>query len=83
MTGASGVVHGPDWGIADPAAGYLAPAKVLAMMAIDLLYSDASAARDILQNHAPNMSKNEYLQQQKALFHRELFAGDQTGENTT
>ena len=53
MTGASGVVHGPDWGIADPAAGYLAPAKVLAMMAIDLLYSDASTARDILQNHAP------------------------------
>ena len=83
MTGASGVVHGPDWGIADPAAGYLAPAKVLAMMAIDLLYSDASTARDILQNHAPNMSKGEYLQQQKAIFHRELFAGDQTGENTT
>ena len=83
MTGASGVIHGPDWGIADPAAGYLAPAKVLAMMAIDLLYGDASAARGILQNHAPNMSKGDYLQQQKALFHRELFASDQTGGNTT
>lgn len=83
MTGASGVVHGSDWGIADPAAGYLAPAKVLAMMAIDLLYSDASTAQDILQNHAPNMSKGEYLQQQKALFHRELFAGEQTGGNVT
>ena len=53
------------------------------MMAIDLLYSDASTARDILQNHAPNMSKGDYLQQQKALFHRELFAGDQTGGNAT
>ena len=83
MTGASGVVHGPDWRIADPAAGYLAPAKVLAMMAIDLLYGDAAAAKSILQNHVPNMSKGEYLQQQKALFHREHFAGDQTGRNAT
>ena len=83
MTGASGTIHGPDWGITDPAAGYLAPAKILAMMAIDLLYGDASAARDLLQTHAPNMSKGEYLQQQKALFRRELFAGDQTGRNAT
>ena len=83
MTGASGVVHGPDWRIADPAAGYLAPAKVLAMMAIDLLYGDAAAAKSILQNHVPNMSKGEYLQQQKALFHREHFAGEQTGRNAT
>jgi hypothetical protein len=53
------------------------------MMAIDLLYGGASAARGILQNHAPNMSKGDYLQQQKALFHRELFAGDQAGRNAT
>lgn len=83
MTGACGAVHGPDWRIADPAAGYLAPAKVLAMMAIDLLYGDATAAASILQNHVPNLSKGEYLQQQKALFHREHFAGEQTGRNAT
>jgi amidohydrolase len=75
MTGASGTIHGPDWTIADYAAGYLAPAKTLAMMAIDLLYDDAAVARGIIETSKPNMSKEEYLAQQKSIFNRELFDG--------
>ena len=75
MTGASGTIHGPDWHIADHAAGYLAPAKTLAMMAIDLLYDDALGARSVIAASKPNMSKEEYLAQQKSVFNREIFDG--------
>ena len=75
MTGASGTIHGTDWTIADPAAGYLAPAKTMAMMAVDLLYGDAAAAHKILRACKPNMSKDEYLKQQKAIFRQELYDG--------
>ena len=75
MTGASGTIHGTDWTISDPAAGYLAPAKTMAMMAVDLLYDDAATAQKILAENTPNMTKEEYLQQQKAIFKKELFDG--------
>ena len=75
MTGASGAIHSPDWIISDPAAGYLAPAKTMAMMAIDLLYDNANRARDIIDNNKPKMTKGQYLEEQKALFNRELFEG--------
>ena len=80
MTGASGTIHGPDWHIADHAAGYLAPAKTLAMMAIDLLYGNAEGARNVAGGRKPNMSKEEYLAQQKSIFNRELFDGADGGE---
>jgi len=75
MTGGSGAIHSPDWTISDPAAGYLAPAKTMAMMAIDLLYDNANTARGIIENNKPKMTKGQYLDEQKALFNRELFEG--------
>ena len=81
MTGASGTIHGPDWRIADHAAGYLAPAKTLAMMAVDLLYDDAAVGRSVAAARKPNMSKGEYLAQQKSIFNRELFDGAEGGKN--
>jgi hypothetical protein len=45
------------------------------MMAIDLLYDDAAVARGIIETSKPNMSKEEYLAQQKSIFNRELFDG--------
>lgn len=75
MTGASGVVHSTDWHIADHEAGYLAPAKTLAMMAIDLLADDAAQAREVLAQHRPALSKQEYLDKQRAIFHTERFDG--------
>ncbi len=75
MTGASGAHHQTDWHITDFDAGYVAPAKTLAMMAIDLLADDAKNARDVLANHQPGMSKDEYLKRQSSVFRTESFDG--------
>jgi metal-dependent amidase/aminoacylase/carboxypeptidase family protein len=73
MTGAAGTIHGKDWRIADPEAGYLAPAKALAMMAVDLLHDDAALARQVLAGSRPALTKADYLAQQKALFNTEVW----------
>ena len=73
MTGARGTVHGKDWHIADHEAGYLAPAKTLAMMAVDLLADDAQEARKVQTEARPKLSKQSYLEQQKALFRTEVY----------
>ena len=75
MTGARGTNHAPDWHIGDPEAGYLAPAKTLAMMAVDLLSDDAALARRIKGESKPPMSREEYLRQQKETFRQEVFDG--------
>ncbi len=75
MSGASGAVHSVDWHISDTEAGYLSPAKTLAMMAIDLLSDDAQRAREVLSHHRPVMSKHEYLEQQNAVFRTQHFDG--------
>lgn len=75
MTGAKGSAHASDWHIADRNSGYLAPAKTLAMMAIDLLADEAVNGLRIIQDHRPALTKEAYLQQQKALFRTELFDG--------
>ena len=48
MGGASGSGHGADFAIADPALAYVEPAKQLALMAVDMLWGNAEAARDVL-----------------------------------
>lgn len=78
MTGARGNVHSTDWHIADYESGYLAPAKALAMMAIDLLSNGAVRAREILSHHTPAMTKKEYLDTQQSIFHTEQFDGAQS-----
>ncbi len=75
MTGARGAPHSTDWHIADAEAGYLAPAKALAMMAIDLLWEDASLARRVGEAYRPALSREEYLKQQKAVFNTEIYEG--------
>lgn len=75
MTGGSGFHHQTNWHISDPDAGYISPAKTLAMMAVDLLYDEGQKAREILDHHQPAMSKEEYLDRQQAVFHRENFNG--------
>ena len=75
MTGAKGNVHSAAWDIADHDAGYMAPAKTLTMMVIDLLSDGAALAREILKQHRPAMTKEEYLQQQSAVFRTETIDG--------
>lgn len=75
MTGGSGTHHQTDWCISDHDAGYVAPAKTLAMMALDLLAGEGARAPDVLEQFQPAMSKQEYLDRQQAVFHTELFDG--------
>ena len=75
MTGASGNAHATDWHIANHDSGYVAPAKALAMMAIDLLHGEAEGARQVRDGFKPPLTKEEYLQRQKQLFKRDVFDG--------
>ncbi len=75
MTGAAGAHHQIDWCIADHENGYIAPAKTLAMMAVELLSNDAAKARGILKENNPAMTKEEYLERQTSVFKTELYDG--------
>ncbi len=75
MTGAAGAHHQIDWCIADHERGYIAPAKTLAMMVVDLLSNDAAKAKGILSKNSPAMSKAEYLERQTSVFRTELYDG--------
>ena len=79
MSGGSGSHHQTDWHIADHDVGYIAPAKTLAMMAVDLLHNDAAQAREILSSHEPGMTKDEYLDRQQTVFRVETFDGASGG----
>jgi len=74
VVAAEGKAHGADWRINEPQHGYLTPAKLLAMTAIDLLYEDAAPAKDILAQFKPAMTKEGYLEFQRGLFRTERFA---------
>jgi metal-dependent amidase/aminoacylase/carboxypeptidase family protein len=71
VVAAEGKAHGADWRINEPQHGYLTPAKLLAMTAIDLLYGDAAPAKEILGKFEPAMTKEAYLAFQRGLFKKE------------
>jgi metal-dependent amidase/aminoacylase/carboxypeptidase family protein len=74
VVAAEGKAHGADWRINEPRHGYLTPAKLLAMTAIDLLHGDAAPAKQILAQFSPAMTKEAYLEFQRSLFRTERFA---------
>ena len=57
--GASGVGHSGDYQVADPDLYYIAPTKAMAMTAIDLLYDNAAAAHNVLENYTPVYKNKE------------------------
>ena len=71
---AEGKAHGADFRSSSREHGYLTPAKLLAMTAIDLLYNDAAPAREILAEFKPAMTKEEYLAFARGLFTTERYA---------
>jgi metal-dependent amidase/aminoacylase/carboxypeptidase family protein len=75
MGGASGSGHGADYAIADAKLAYVEPAKQLALMAVDMLWGDAEAARDILKSWKPRMTKDAYLAFQRGVARTERFDG--------
>lgn len=74
MTGATGTIHGKDWKISDQYSGYVAPAKTLAMMVIDLLCGHQ--AKCILAEESPKMSFDAYLRLQDKFFRREIYSSE-------
>src|SRR5207245_1311372 len=58
--GARGSGHGADFEIADTALAYVAPAKALAAMAIDMLADGAAGARELVGARPP-MTREHYL----------------------
>jgi amidohydrolase len=71
VVAAEGKAHGADWRIVEPQHGYLTPAKLLAMTAIDLLWDDDAPAREIIDAFEPAMTKEAYLAYQRGLFKTE------------
>ena len=63
--------------------GYIAPAKSLAMMAIDLLYGNADAARQVIKSHPSAMSKDAYLDYQAAALKTETFSENNLEKEAT
>ncbi|MDQ0288623.1 amidohydrolase [Oligosphaera ethanolica] len=61
VPGCSGTGHGIDYKISDPVNACVGAAKILAMMAIDMLYGKATAAKDIMKEKDTKMSINDYL----------------------
>ncbi|MDO8475799.1 MAG: amidohydrolase [Candidatus Rokubacteria bacterium] len=75
MGGASGSGHGADFAIADPKLAYIEPAKQLALMAVDMLWDDAKAAKEIIREFKPRMTKEAYLTFQRGIAKTERFDG--------
>jgi amidohydrolase len=74
VASARGKAHGADFRINEPEHGYLTPAKLLAMTAIDLLHGDAAPGKEILAKFEPAMNKKAYLAFARGLFKKERYA---------
>jgi metal-dependent amidase/aminoacylase/carboxypeptidase family protein len=59
--GAAGTAHGNDFIIEDYVIASINPAKIMAMMVIDLLADNATGAKDVLASSKPPMTKTQYL----------------------
>src|SRR5881409_1152970 len=70
--GARGSGHGADFEIADTALAYVAPAKALAAMAIDMLADGAAGAREVVGARPP-MTRAQYLSFQRGIARREVY----------
>ena len=73
VAGASGGGHTNNYLLADKDSVYVKSAKLLAMTAIDLLRDDAAAARRVLEETKPRMTRQEYLEFQRKLDATEVF----------
>ncbi len=73
LRGVSGDGHTKEYAISDPYEAYVAPAKLMAMTAIDMLYDDAGAAKKIIAENKPAMTKDAYLTYKRDLFNSEHY----------
>ena len=73
--GARGTSHGNDYLIQDYQIAVLNPAKVMAMMVIDLLADGAARGREVLSKSKPAMSKQEYITFMESQIKEEEYEG--------
>ena len=73
--GARGTGHAADFEIVDRSLAYVAPAKALAAMVIDMLADGAQGARDVIAKAKPPMTRETYLAFQRSLARREIYEG--------
>lgn len=73
--GGTGMLHGSDFVIEDYHLVVVTPAKVMAMMIIDLLADGAAMAKAMLAEYKPPMTKQEYLAQMDGLLKEETYEG--------
>lgn len=59
--GFSGSLHRADFEVVDPNAAYIAPAKALALTALELLINDAAEGKRVIESFPPGLTKEEYL----------------------
>jgi amidohydrolase len=75
MGGARGTGHAADYAIVDKPLAYVAPAKALAHMVVDMLADGAAGARDVLGHATPRLSRESYLALQRGMARREVYDG--------
>ena len=73
VPGAGGKGHGVNYYIADKHAAYVDNAKILALMAVELLYGDAAKGRRIAANREGKLSVEEFIRRTDALTSFEKF----------
>lgn len=73
--GVKGNLHTRDFQIIDEDIAYIIPVKAMPLTVLDLLYNDASIAKNILNNFKPAMTKEEYLNFMESIDKVELFEG--------
>lgn len=75
MGGARGGHHAADFEIVDRELAYVGPAKMLAAMAVDMLWDGAAGARRVLATAKAPMTREAYLTFQRGLLRREAYEG--------
>jgi amidohydrolase len=75
ISGASGSGHGADYQITDPKLAYMENAKLLALMAVDMLWDGAKNAKGIIAEFKPRLTKEAYLSFQRGINKTELYDG--------
>ena len=74
-SGATGPGHSKDYIIKDYDRAVVVPAKIMAMVVIDLLAEGAAKAKQVLGESKPPMTKDEYVAYQRGRFGVEEFDG--------
>jgi len=65
--GCTGYNHTVDFAIVDPDQAYVTPAKALVATVVDLLCDDARGAAAVMHAFRPNLTRDAYLAQMRAL----------------